>query len=56
MKALIAKHDSQTTLLIFTPLLLLTVLMGSVGLLNAIGGEALPSTLSLSMNAPNKRD
>jgi hypothetical protein len=47
---------SQTTLLIFTPILLLVVLMASVGLLNAVGGESLPSTLSLSVGAPNKRD
>ncbi|KAJ9124957.1 hypothetical protein QFC24_002889 [Naganishia onofrii] len=46
----------QTILLVFTPLLLITVLLASVGLLNAVGGEKLPSTLTLSMGGPHKRD
>jgi hypothetical protein len=48
--------SSQTILLVFTPLLLITVLLASVGLLNAVGGEKLPSTLTLSMGGPHKRD
>ncbi|KAJ9104491.1 hypothetical protein QFC21_001987 [Naganishia friedmannii] len=46
----------QTILLVFTPLLLITVLLASVGLLNAVGGEKLPSTLTLSIGGPHKRD
>ncbi|KAJ9114655.1 hypothetical protein QFC22_005531 [Naganishia vaughanmartiniae] len=48
--------NTQTILLVFTPLLLITVLLASVGLLNAVGGEKLPSTLTLSIGGPHKRD
>lgn len=47
---------SQTILLVFTPLLLLTVALMSVALLSGIGGEKLPSTLNLSMGGGHKRD
>ncbi|KAI5454196.1 hypothetical protein NCC49_004260 [Naganishia albida] len=46
----------QTILLVFTPLLLLTVALMSVALLSGIGGEKLPSTLNLSMGGGHKRD
>ncbi len=47
---------SQTILLIFTPLLILVVVLMSVGLLSSVGGEKLPSTLNVSVGVPSKRD